>query len=103
MRVTTTNTNTILNPKIFIEGLIISNPVSQSTTISFSLFQSEKINVTIYDITGKLIKDLFNGILNKGEHQLKWDVNGDKVKSGVYFLKVTGDNFSRSCKLVVVK
>jgi hypothetical protein len=102
MRVTANGT-AILNPQIFIEGLLVPNPVSNSTTISFSLFQPENINLTIYDITGKLVKNLFNGPLNIGEHQIRWDVNTDVIESGVYFLNLRGENFSRSCKLVVVK
>jgi hypothetical protein len=103
MLVTALNGVGILNPKIFIEGLIIPNPVSQSTTISFSILQSGNISVAIYDITGRLIKNLFDGPLNPGEHQIYWDVNDDAVDGGVYFLNLTGENFFRSCKLVVVK
>jgi len=56
MRVTASDVTVILNQKILNEVIIVPNPVSQSTTISFSLFQSENINVNIYDITGKLVK-----------------------------------------------
>jgi hypothetical protein len=79
------------------------NPVSLSAAISFSLSQSENINASIYDITGRLIKNLFNGPLNTGEHKLSWEVDDNTVKGGVYFLNVTGNNFSRSCKFVVLK
>ncbi|MCX6256521.1 MAG: T9SS type A sorting domain-containing protein [Bacteroidia bacterium] len=103
MQVTANNITAILNPKIFIEGLIIPNPVSYSTTISFFLLQSENIHVTIYDITGRLIKNLFDGPLNTGVHQIKWIVNNDAVEGGVYFLNLTCENFSRSFKLFVVK
>lgn len=103
MRVIAFNVTDILNPNTFFEGLIIPNPVSKSTTISFSLFQSQNINIAIYDIRGELIKNLFKGPLNMGEHQIIWDVNDDAIEGGLYFLNLTGENFSRSCKLVVVK
>ena len=103
MRVTAFNAATIPDPKIFIEELIIPNPVSQSTIISFTLFQPENIHAAVYDITGRLIRNLFDGHLNKGEHQLNWDVSDAAVESGLYFLNLTSENFSRSCKLVVVK
>jgi len=103
MQVTALNTSGVSNQKLFNEGLFISNPISQSATISFSLFQSENIHVTIYDITGRVVKRLFDGPLNTGQHQINWDVNNDTIRSGVYFLKMTGEHYSRSCKLVVVK
>jgi hypothetical protein len=103
MRVTPFKATAILNQKIFIEGLTIPNPISQSTTISFSLSQSENINVTIYDSRGRLIKNLFEGHLSTGKHQINWNVNNDAVENGVCFLNIRGENFSRSCKVVVVK
>jgi hypothetical protein len=103
MRVTAFSSSVILNQKIFNKVSIIPNPISQSATISFSLFKSESINLIIYDITGRLIKNLFNGTLNSGKHQIIWHVNDDTVDDGLYFLKLNGENFSRSCKLTVVR
>jgi hypothetical protein len=85
------------------EVSIIPNPASQSAVISFSLTQSENINLTVHDLAGKLIKTLFTGPLNKGEHQLSWNVNNDAVENGLYFLKLISENMSRSIKIVVVK
>jgi hypothetical protein len=102
MRVTSLSTSGISNQKISIERLIIPNPVSQSTTISFSLNQSENINISIYDITGRLVKNILNGDLKAGEHKIFWDVNYT-IQSGIYFLRLTGEDFSQICKLVVVK
>jgi hypothetical protein len=103
MRVTALMPTGILNQNIITEGLIVPNPVSQSTTISFSLKQSEKMIVTVYDTRGNLVKRLFEGHLNTGEHQINWNINDDAVEGGVYFLNLAGENFSRSYKLVVVK
>jgi hypothetical protein len=103
MWVTALNITAIPNLKKLSEVVVNPNPVSQATTISFSLIQSENINISIYDITGKLVKNLFDGPFKIGEHQINWDINNGKVQDGVYFLKLTSKSFSRSCKLVVVK
>ena len=102
MRVTASNATAIAEPKIFIERIIIPNPISKSESISFSLFQSENINVAVCDITGRLIKNLFEGSLNAGVHQVNWLLNDD-IGNGLYFLNLTGDNFFRSFKIVVEK
>ena len=103
MRVTLVNTVGILNLNKIIDGLIIPNPISQSSTISFSLLKSESINIAIYDITGRLIKTLFAGLLDAGEHKINMDICGSAIEGGVYFLNLTRENFSQSCKLLVVK
>jgi hypothetical protein len=102
MWVTPYNATEISNQNIFIEELIISNPVTQLPTITFSLFQTENINITIYDITGKLIKNLFYGHLNKGKHQINWSINDNAINNGVFYLNITGKSFSRSFKFVVI-
>ena len=104
MRVTPRPPTGVSNPKqTFSVGFISPNPITQSATISFSLVQSENIHLTIYDATGRLIKNLFDGHLIPGEHQINWDASRDAVDSGVYFLRLTGENFSRTYKLVVLK
>jgi hypothetical protein len=101
MRVTAFNTATE-NPKIFNEGLIIPNPVSQSSIISFSLLQSENIHIAVYDIAGRLVKNFFDGRLSVGKYQLIWNANNDLIKDGVYFLNLVGEHFSQSCKVIAV-
>ncbi len=74
------------------------NPFNPSTTISFTLAKSEfnRVRLEVYDITGRKIKTLFNGVLNDGSYSFKW--NGTNfanqvVSSGVYFYRIsTGAN-----------
>jgi hypothetical protein len=103
MKVATLNPSSVLELTKLIDGLIIPNPITQSATITFTLVQYENINVTIYDITGKLTKNLFDGALNTGEYKINWDVNNDEYSNGVYYLKITGESFSRTYKLGVAK
>ena len=91
----------IAEPKLSLERLLISNPVSSSASISFSLSRNENLNIYVYDITGRMIKEIFHGNINKGSHQFNLDA--EAIKDGVYFLKVSNNNYSISSKLVVVK
>ena len=81
----------------------LTNPISNEALMSFSVFQTENICISVYDVTGRVIKNLFDGRLNAGNHQFRWNTNDDVAESGVYFLRITGENFSRYCKLLVVK
>jgi len=65
------------------------NPFSDQLTIEIQLFEPRKLDVKIYDLTGKLIRSLFSGKAGKSE-TLFWDGtngNGAKVISGTYILK----------------
>lgn len=92
------------SPETFINRLIVPNPVSKSSRITFTLSKPESINITAYDITGRLVKGLFNGSLPAGEHQINWDMNdGAFEKGGVYLLRINEMSFTRTYKLLVAK
>ncbi len=82
------------------------NPFSTSTTISFSLAQSENASLKIFDMEGRLIRVLANDAMSEGTHLLTWDVrdeNGNAVTAGIYFLKMQTANESETIRLSVVK
>ena len=85
---------------------IYPNPFSNSTTISYTLLQSQKVSVSIYDVTGNFIKTLLNTQVNEGAHQLTWnakDEKGKAVNAGVYFLQFVTGEYTKTKKLIVVK
>ena len=103
MQLTPQSTSAISEQEIFIKGLIISSPVSQNATLAFSLSQAENIRITVYDLTGRLVNNLFSGDLSAGEHRIIWDVNDAAVTAGVYLLTLNDRSFSQSRRLVILK
>ena len=103
MRVTASTATEVTNPSPFSEVIILQNPASHSEDITFSLTQSANIHAAVYDITGQLISDLFEGKLQAGDHQLQWTAGGDAIGGGLYFLKLSDEKFSSAFKMVVAK
>jgi hypothetical protein len=67
------------------------NPFNPSTKIVFWLQSNEVVKITVYDILGNKVKDLFNEVLQKGEHKISWDGNDNNMNSlpsGVYIYQV---------------
>jgi len=79
------------------------NPVSNSTTISFSLQQSQKVSLQIFDMNGKLVKTLADAQMQAGNHQLIWNAGSENVIAGVYLLKLQAGNDVETTKISVVK
>lgn len=82
------------------------NPFNPSTTISFSLPAAGAIDLSVYDVSGRLVTTLASGLRAAGPHRETWDgrdANGLEVGSGVYFvrLSVAGDVATR--KMVLMK
>ena len=67
------------------------NPFNPTTTIEYSLAADAKVSLSIYDVTGRLIRTLGNTQQSSGTHFVVWDSRnntGELVSSGVYFYKI---------------
>jgi flagellar hook assembly protein FlgD len=63
------------------------NPFNPVTTVAFSLPQRMRLTLSIYDITGRRVAQLIDGVMNAGRHEVPWagtDDKGRAVASGVY-------------------
>ena len=69
---------------------IYPNPFETNVRIEISLSQGQQLNCEIFDITGKLIRTLYEG-LSEGQQLLIWDGKNNRnqeVSSGVYFFRL---------------
>jgi hypothetical protein len=96
LTITTTGTarqeiTEITIPATTVSGLnSFPNPFRDNSTITFSLDRSAHTNLSVYDITGKQVAVLVNGMLQPGNH--KTLLNANRLPSGVYTLKLTFNN-----------
>lgn len=82
------------------------NPFNMETVFSFQLPEAGQVQLTIFDITGKQTRSLFNGPAFAGYHQISWNgVNdqGEPVPSGVYVYQLQSNGIVQSRKLIVEK
>ena len=75
------------------------NPFNPGTTIRFELYQSERARVSIFDVKGRLVTQLLDGVLPRGRHEVAWNGNaarGARVASGIYYcrLEIGGQTYS---------
>jgi len=79
-------------------GLVcFPNPFNSLVTISFRIDKPVNINLSIYDISGKLVETLINGRQREGKFNIIWK---PKVSKGIYFYKLTTDKNIMSGKLI---
>jgi hypothetical protein len=82
------------------------NPFNPRTTIKFSLAQAGPAKLIIYDVNGRKVKTLVNGLQTAGTHEIVWDGmddTGNPVSSGVFWSQLSTDGFSSNKKMVVLK
>ena len=89
------------NPSHFTLYNNFPNPFNPTTTIEFSIPQTEFVTVKVYNIAGHEITTLINDELSIGNHSIQW--NGSHQPSGVYFVKIESGGFVQTRKMVLLK
>ncbi len=82
------------------------NPFNPTTTISFSLPADGQATLEVFNILGRLVATPFDGIATAGENQVIWDGTnsvGESVASGIYFYRLTADNYTETRKMTLLK
>jgi hypothetical protein len=85
-------TDTPQGGRAFTNFMKIGNSVMKQGTsiVRFGVAKAGRVQVTIYDVTGRKIKNLADRVFPAGEHSLQWDGtsdDGSKVARGVYFVR----------------
>ncbi|MEZ5195224.1 MAG: T9SS type A sorting domain-containing protein [Bacteroidales bacterium] len=75
------------------------NPFRAETSINYSIPATVHVELTVFDITGQVVKTLVNKTQNPGSHSVKWDVSNEL--SGMYFYKIKAGNFTEVKKCVL--
>ncbi len=68
------------------------NPFNAETTIEYELARDSAVVLSVYDLSGRLVKTLVNGPQRSGQHRVVWDgtnQNGVAVSSGVYVARLS--------------
>lgn len=77
------------------------NPFNPATTIEFTLPVAEKVNLTVYDITGKQVSVLVNEKLERGEHRYRFNASG--LANGIYLYRLRAGDIETRRKMLLVK
>ncbi len=82
------------------------NPFNPTTNIGFTISDFGFVELSIYDISGRLVKTLMNESRQAGEYSVQWDATnavGEKVASGVYFYRLKAGSFVETRKMLLIR
>jgi hypothetical protein len=82
------------------------NPFNNQVKISYELATEDQVQICIYDLNGKMVRQLINEEQQSGSHSVIWDGTGDSglsVESGFYFYSLTLDKVSATGKVILIK
>jgi len=82
------------------------NPFNSETSIKFGIPEDSRVSLKIFDINGQLVRDLCEKEFESGYHRIPWNGTNDRgalMPSGVYFCKITSDNYCEIKKMVLIR
>lgn len=77
------------------------NPFNPTTNISYDIPKSTDVEISIYDITGRLVRTVVNGVKNAGTHTFTFDASN--LSSGVYLYRLKTNSNTLIKRMILVK
>jgi hypothetical protein len=77
------------------------NPFNPTTTINFQIPKTDLVTMKLYDVLGREVMTLVNGVMEKGSHST--EVNASRLASGVYIYRMESGSFTQVRKMMFLK
>jgi len=88
-------------PNQFNISSVYPNPFNPTTSISIDVPNNQQFKLSVYDIKGALVQDIFSGSKPVGSYQFNWDASA--YSSGIYLINISSNNFYKSHKIMLIK
>jgi photosystem II stability/assembly factor-like uncharacterized protein len=77
-------------------------PFASTTTINYTLPQSQRITLTVYDLSGRVVRNLLNSIpQTAGQHSVMFD--GSMLPAGIYTYQLTSEQYAATGRVTLIK
>ena len=93
-------------PGQFSMGQNYPNPFNPETKIAFNLEKAGDVTLEVFDILGRKVSTLQSGFLGAGQYEYTWygvDNSGRQAASGIYFYRLSSNEFSLTRKMTLLK
>ncbi|MDX2130139.1 MAG: T9SS type A sorting domain-containing protein [Chloroherpetonaceae bacterium] len=77
------------------------NPFNPTTTIRYNIPSASRVELKIYDLLGREVATLENGVKEAGVYTIPF--NGNNLASGIYFYKLVSGSFTETKKMMLIK
>jgi hypothetical protein len=80
------------------------NPVEYQTTFAFELSKPMNVQLSIYNVQGRKVADVFNGVADQGLNTVNWSTSSSaSIEPGVYFYKLTTGETVQTNSIIITR
>jgi hypothetical protein len=93
-------------PNVFALHQNYPNPFNPVTSLRYDLPEDGLVNITIYDMMGRVVSNLVSSQQNAGYKSVQWNATNDKgasVSAGIYLYTIQAGDYSQTKKMVLLK
>ena len=93
-------------PLVFRLAQNAPNPFNPKTTVAYHVPSESDVTIRVYDVSGRVVRTLVDGVVDPGRHEVVWDGRNDagkSVGSGIYFCTMEAPDFRQSRKMALLK
>ena len=104
--ITTSTDDDMLSPHTYTLYQNYPNPFNPVTTLKYSLPENALVNITIHDMTGRVVSNLVNSQQSAGFKSVSWNAtydNGAPASAGLYLYTIQAGDFRQSKKMILLK
>jgi len=98
---TSLKTDVSIKPHQFYLGQNYPNPFNPLTTINYKLANKSNVKLSVFDITGCVVKILVSQVQTAGMYSVSFDASN--LNSGIFFCKLKTDSFERSRPMMLLR
>jgi len=88
-------------PEVFALAQNYPNPFNPQTEIRFALPEARQVSLVVYDVTGREVARLVEGIVEAGYHKVSFD--GTHLPSGIYLYRLQAGDFVETKRMALIK
>jgi hypothetical protein len=89
-------------PEAYLVSEVYPNPFNPQASFSFSVSRSQEVTVSVYNMLGQRVAVLFSGVVSAGTARTL-QVDGSRLESGTYIVRVLGEGFVHTQTITLVK
>ena len=93
-------------PKVFALGQNYPNPFNPVTRFTVDVPRLADVQLAVYNVLGQKVRTLLSGETSPGSYEMEWDGTdgqGVSVPTGIYFIRMSADDFKAAQKVMLMK
>lgn len=96
----------VISPEQMPSGYLLEsvypNPFNPSASVGFAVTRAQRVELALYDALGRKVRTLFGGVVQPTT-RYEAQVDGSGLPSGLYLVRLTGDGFSTTRRVTLLK